>query len=226
MPAPKFIDDPAFRDLRDNDIAHFEEHTAGRKQVDFSNADLRGVDLRNVDVNKLIFATRTSATPTCAGLDLRGLDMEGCSLHGAKISGTYFPADLIAARNRQQRAVRYPDADQRVERIRRWLRISSLEDSRTGDAICGPASISRLGSGLTPSLPCCKCGPQKTSTLQLRDTVADRPEALTFVSARDLLKSRTLDCAACNAYIFFHDDRDFKIDLKSATLTLLFPFHA
>ncbi len=66
MPVPKFIDDPAFRDLRDNDIAHFEEHTAGRKQVDFSSADLRGVDLRNVNVNKLIFATPISATPTCA----------------------------------------------------------------------------------------------------------------------------------------------------------------
>jgi uncharacterized protein YjbI with pentapeptide repeats len=96
MPAPKFIDDPAFRDLRDNDIAHFEEHTAGRKQVDFSSADLRGVDLRNVDINKLILRDAYLRDADLRGLDLRGLDLEGCSLHGAKISGTYFPADLTS----------------------------------------------------------------------------------------------------------------------------------
>jgi uncharacterized protein YjbI with pentapeptide repeats len=96
MPAPRFIDDPAFRDLRESDFTHFAEHTAGRKQIDFSSADLRGVDLRNVDVNKLILRDAYLRDADLRGLDLRGLDLEGCSLHGAKISGTYFPAELSA----------------------------------------------------------------------------------------------------------------------------------
>ena len=96
MPAPKFIDDPAFRDLRENDLEHFQAHTAGRKQVDFSSADLRGVDLRNVDVSKLILRDAYLRDADLRGLDLRNLDMEGCSLHGAQISGTYFPANLSA----------------------------------------------------------------------------------------------------------------------------------
>jgi uncharacterized protein YjbI with pentapeptide repeats len=96
MPAPKFIDDPAYRDLRENDLKHFEEHTAGRTQVDLSNADLRGVDLRSVDVSKLILRDAYLRDADLRGLDLRDLDMEGCSLHGAQISGTYFPANLSA----------------------------------------------------------------------------------------------------------------------------------
>ena|SRR5688572_4395082 len=94
MPTPKFIDDPAFRDLRANDIQHFEEHMAGRNQVDFSCADLRGVDLRNVDVCRLILKDAYLRDADLRGLDLRCLDMEGCSLHGAQISGTYFPDDI------------------------------------------------------------------------------------------------------------------------------------
>ena len=96
MPAPKFIDDPAFRDLRENDLEHFQQHIAGRKQVDFSSADLRGVDLRNVDVTKLILRDAYLRDADLRGLDLRNLDMDGCSLHGAQISGTYFPANLSA----------------------------------------------------------------------------------------------------------------------------------
>lgn len=94
MPAPKFIDDPAFRDLRANDFEHFEQHTAGRKQVDLSSADLRGVDLRSVDVSKLVLRDAYLRDADLRGLDLRHLDMEGCSLHSAKISGTYFPENL------------------------------------------------------------------------------------------------------------------------------------
>ena len=71
-----------------------KQHTAGRKQVDFSNADLRGVDLRNVDRQKLILRDAYLRDADLRGLDLRHLDMEGCSLHGAKISGTYFPDNL------------------------------------------------------------------------------------------------------------------------------------
>ena len=96
MPAPKFIDDPAYRDLRENDIERFEQHTAARKQVDLTSADLRGVDLRNVDVTKLILRDAYLRDADLRGLDLRHLDMEGCSLHGAHIGGTYFPDSLSA----------------------------------------------------------------------------------------------------------------------------------
>jgi uncharacterized protein YjbI with pentapeptide repeats len=91
---PRFIDDPAYRDLRENDFEHFERHTAGRKQIDFSNADLRGVDLRHVDTTKLVLRDAYLRQADLRGLDLRHLDMEGCSLHSAKISGTYFPENL------------------------------------------------------------------------------------------------------------------------------------
>jgi uncharacterized protein YjbI with pentapeptide repeats len=94
MPAPKFIDDPAFRDLRENDLAHFQEHIAGRKVVDLTSADLRGVDLRNVDVAKLILRDAYLRDADLRGLDLRQLDLEGCSIHGAQIGGTYFPTSL------------------------------------------------------------------------------------------------------------------------------------
>jgi uncharacterized protein YjbI with pentapeptide repeats len=94
MPSPRIIDDPAYRDLRSDDLAHFEEHTAGRKQVDFSNADLRGVDLRNVNVSKLILRDAYLRDADLRGLDLRNVDMDGCSLHGAQISGTYFPLNI------------------------------------------------------------------------------------------------------------------------------------
>jgi uncharacterized protein YjbI with pentapeptide repeats len=94
MPAPLFIDDPAFRDLREHDLEHFRQHTAGRTRVDFSNADLRGVDLRSIDVSKLVLRGAYLRDADLRGLDLRHLDLEGCSLHGAKISGTYFPTNL------------------------------------------------------------------------------------------------------------------------------------
>jgi uncharacterized protein YjbI with pentapeptide repeats len=96
MPTPRFLDDPAYRDLREGDVQHFEQHTANRKQVDFSGTDLRGVDLRNVDVGKLVLRDAYLRDADLRGLDLRKLDMEGCSLHGAQISGTYFPANLSA----------------------------------------------------------------------------------------------------------------------------------
>jgi uncharacterized protein YjbI with pentapeptide repeats len=94
MAIPRIVDDPAYRDLRADDLKHFQEHIAGRKQVDFSSADLRGVDLRQVDPSKLILRDAYLRDADLRGLDLRSVDMEGCSLHAAQISGTYFPANL------------------------------------------------------------------------------------------------------------------------------------
>jgi uncharacterized protein YjbI with pentapeptide repeats len=96
MAAPKFIDDPAFRDLRENDLEHFQQHIAGREQIDLSSADLRGVDLRNVNVSKLILRDAYLRDADLRGLDLRELDLEGCSIHGAHIGGAYFPLNLSA----------------------------------------------------------------------------------------------------------------------------------
>jgi uncharacterized protein YjbI with pentapeptide repeats len=94
MPAPRFIDDPAFRDLREYDFENFREHTEGRDRIDFSNADLRAVDLSQVDVSKLVLRDAYLRDADLRGLDLRHLDLEGCSIHNAKISGTYFPENL------------------------------------------------------------------------------------------------------------------------------------
>src|SRR3954471_18256782 len=94
MAAPKFIDDPAYRDLRELDFENFQQHSAGRDRLDFSNADLRGVDLTHVDPGKLVLRDAYLREADLRGLDLRLLDLEGCSLHNAKISGTYFPENL------------------------------------------------------------------------------------------------------------------------------------
>jgi uncharacterized protein YjbI with pentapeptide repeats len=94
MAAPQFLDDPAFRDLREYDIQHFREHTQGRDKIDFSNADLRAVDLTQVDVSKLVLRNAYLRDADLRGLDLRHLDLEGCSIHNATISGAYFPANL------------------------------------------------------------------------------------------------------------------------------------
>ncbi len=94
MPAPKFIDDPAYRDLREFDFERFEQHIAGRKKIDFSSADLRGVDLSRVDATNLVLRDAYLRDSDLRGLDLRHVDLEGCSLHNAKISGTYFPENL------------------------------------------------------------------------------------------------------------------------------------
>lgn len=96
MPMPKFIDDPAFRDLREYDIKHFQEHAAGRDTIDFSGADLRGVDLSQVDVSKLVLRDAYLRDADLRGLDLRKLDLEGCSIHNAKIGGAYFPKNISA----------------------------------------------------------------------------------------------------------------------------------
>jgi uncharacterized protein YjbI with pentapeptide repeats len=94
MAAPRMVDDPAYRDLREDNYKLFAEHTANREKVDLSSADLRGVDLRQVDVSKLILHGAYLRDADLRGLDLRNVDLEGCSIHGAQIGGTYFPKDL------------------------------------------------------------------------------------------------------------------------------------
>ncbi|MFO0787993.1 MAG: pentapeptide repeat-containing protein [Pirellulales bacterium] len=97
MSTPKFIDDPAFRDLREYDIKNFQAHAAGRTRIDFSGADLRGVDLSQVvDINQLVLRDAYLRDADLRGLDMRNLDLEGCSIHNAKIGGAYFPKNISA----------------------------------------------------------------------------------------------------------------------------------
>ena len=97
MAQPIFPDDPAFRALRIGDLEGVQKESAGRKQIDFSNSDLRGVDLRGIDLAKIVLAGSYMRDADLRGLDLRHLDMEGCSIYHAKISGAYFPANLPVA---------------------------------------------------------------------------------------------------------------------------------
>lgn len=97
MPQPRFLDDLAFRALRLGDFEAYNREVSGRRQVDFSDADLRGVDFRGVaDVAKLVVRGSYLRDADLRGLDLRSWDMDGCSLYHAKISGAFFPAAISA----------------------------------------------------------------------------------------------------------------------------------
>lgn len=97
MPQPRFLDDSAFKALRLSDFESYNRQVEGRKQVDFSETDLRGVDFRGIaDINKLVVRGAYLRDADLRGLDLRSWDMEGCSLYHAKISGAFFPAAISA----------------------------------------------------------------------------------------------------------------------------------
>lgn len=96
MAAPKFLDDPAYRALRVNDVEGFHLAVINRPAVDFSGADLRGVDFRKVDLSRVILRGAYLRDADLRGCDLRHMDLEGASLHGARIAGAYFPENLPA----------------------------------------------------------------------------------------------------------------------------------
>ncbi len=94
MAAPRFLDDPAYRALRVNDVDGFHLAVINRPSVDLSGADLRGVDFRKVDLSRVILRDAYLRDADLRGCDLRHMDLEGASLHGARIAGAYFPANL------------------------------------------------------------------------------------------------------------------------------------
>lgn len=96
MGTPRFLDDPAFRCLRVGDFDGFARETAGRHEIDLSDAELRGVDLRGADLSRVVLRGAYLRDADLRGTDLRHLDMEGCSLLGARVSGAYFPTRLSA----------------------------------------------------------------------------------------------------------------------------------
>jgi uncharacterized protein YjbI with pentapeptide repeats len=94
MNRPKIIDDPAYHCLREDDFEGYHRNIQERKQVDFSNTDLRGIDLHTVDLSKVILRGAYLRDADLRGQDLRHMDLEGCSLLNAKVGGTYFPPNV------------------------------------------------------------------------------------------------------------------------------------
>lgn len=94
MCTPLHLADEAFRALRGGDLHTYHRLVRDRKEIDFSNSDLRGTDLRQVDLS--LFNLQGAYLKDCdlRGLDLRHLNLEGASLHNAKIGGVYFPLNI------------------------------------------------------------------------------------------------------------------------------------
>ena len=97
MEKPLFLDDPAYRCLRVDDIDGFHMAVINRPAVDFTGADLRGIDLRQADVSNVILRNAYLRDADLRGCDLRHMDLEGASFHGAKVAGAYFPPNIPAA---------------------------------------------------------------------------------------------------------------------------------
>ncbi len=97
MSKPEFIEDEAFRCLREGDIDGFHRNIEGREVVDFANCDFKGTDFRGADLTKVILKNAYLRDTNLCGADLRHLDLEGCSIRKAKISGAFFPRNLSAA---------------------------------------------------------------------------------------------------------------------------------
>ena len=91
---PRFLEDEAFRALRNGDLEEFHRLVATRDEVDFSDSDLRGVDFRGVDLRKVILRGSYLRDADLRGIDLSAHDLTACSLSHAKVSGTLFSNDL------------------------------------------------------------------------------------------------------------------------------------
>jgi uncharacterized protein YjbI with pentapeptide repeats len=94
MTSPRFLEDEAFKYLRDGDCDGYCRAVEYRKIVDFTGADLRATDFRNIDVSKLILRDAYLRGADFRGCDLRQVDLEGSSIHNARIAGAYFPANI------------------------------------------------------------------------------------------------------------------------------------
>jgi uncharacterized protein YjbI with pentapeptide repeats len=96
MHRPQIIDDPAYHCLREDDPGGYHKQIESRKEVDFSNSDLRGIDLHTVDLAKVVLRGAYLRDADLRGQDLRHMDLEGCSMLGARIGGAYFPLNVPA----------------------------------------------------------------------------------------------------------------------------------
>ncbi len=96
MAAPRFLDDPAYRALRVNDLDGYHLAIINRSEVDFTDADLRGVDLRQADLTRVTLKGAYLRDADLRGCDLRHMDLEGASFHSAKVAGAFFPSNVSA----------------------------------------------------------------------------------------------------------------------------------
>jgi uncharacterized protein YjbI with pentapeptide repeats len=96
MATPLFLDHPAYRCLRVDDIDGFHLAVINQTSVDFTGADLRGIDLRKADLSKIILRDAYLRDADLRGCDLRHMDLEGASFHSARVAGTYFPPNVPA----------------------------------------------------------------------------------------------------------------------------------
>ena len=97
MGAPLFLDHPAYRALRVDDLDAYHMAVINHTSVDFTGADLRGIDLRKADLSKLILRDAYFRDGDLRGCDLRHLDLEGASFHNTKVAGAYFPSNVSPA---------------------------------------------------------------------------------------------------------------------------------
>ena len=94
MAEPRYLEDPAYRCLRVEDIDGYNMAIINRQVVDFTDANLRSVDLRKADLEKVVLRGAYLRDADLRGCDLRHMDLEGTSFHGAKVAGAYFPPNV------------------------------------------------------------------------------------------------------------------------------------
>jgi len=97
MATPIYLEDPAYRCLRVDDIDGYHLAIINRQEVDFTGANLRGIDLRKADLEKVKLRDAYLRDADLRGCDLRHMDLEGASFHGAKVAGAYLPGNVSAA---------------------------------------------------------------------------------------------------------------------------------
>lgn len=97
MSEPRYLEDPAYRCLRVEDIDGYNMAIINRPVVDFADANLRSVDLRKADLEKMMLRGAYLRDADLRGCDLRHMDLEGASFHNAKVAGAYFPANVPPA---------------------------------------------------------------------------------------------------------------------------------
>jgi uncharacterized protein YjbI with pentapeptide repeats len=105
MSIPLHLPDEAFKALRCGDIERYNRLVANRREIDFSNSDLRGSDLRRIDLTHVKLKGAYLKDCDLRGQDMRHVDLEGASLHNSKVGGVYFP-DNISSDELQMSLVR------------------------------------------------------------------------------------------------------------------------
>ena len=94
--APKIIDHPLYKLLREGRVKEFNRRRAAGETCDLRGSDLRGLDLRELDASGLDLRHSYLRQADLRGLDFSTALLDGASINGAKISGTYFPHQLSA----------------------------------------------------------------------------------------------------------------------------------